>query len=178
MSAFLGAIGFVGIIVGIVLMVIGRIKKRKYRGGIIAIISVILFIVGVATTPDSVGNTKKADQTDTHKVTPGKITNKHLLIDLAVRSETLIEKYDKIDNVKVDEDNITAQKMVDQKDTTGKIYKNVYKVTGQYSWKDRRYDYELIISYKKNNIDESGSVLKYESETSGPVIDVNLTTAK
>lgn len=37
MSAFLGAIGFVGIIVGIVLMVIGRIKKRKYRGGIIAI---------------------------------------------------------------------------------------------------------------------------------------------
>ncbi|WP_371069150.1 hypothetical protein [Sediminibacillus sp. JSM 1682029] len=51
MGAFLGAIGLVGFVAGIVLIILGFIKKKKYRGGIVTILSLILFIVGIVITP-------------------------------------------------------------------------------------------------------------------------------
>ncbi|MFD2045997.1 hypothetical protein ACFSTA_12595 [Ornithinibacillus salinisoli] len=51
MSTFFGVIGLVGVIVGIVLLILGLIKKKKYKGGLITIISIVVFIVGVAMTP-------------------------------------------------------------------------------------------------------------------------------
>lgn len=177
MDAFLGAIGLVGVIVGILLIILGKIKRKKYKGGLITIVSLVLFITGLVITSND-DDSKKADQTDTHKVTPGKITNNSLLIDLAVRSETLIEKYDKIDKVKVNQDYITAEKLSNQKDDSEKVYKNIYSINGQYTWQDRRYDYELIISFNKNNVDEAGTVLKYVSEINSQKIDVKLSPVK
>lgn len=179
MSAFLGAIGFIGLIVGIVLMIVGWIKKKKYKGGLIALVSLVLFIIAVVTTPNNEKASSNVDQTDTYKVTDGKITNNKLLINLAVRAETIIEKYDKINNVKVDEDNITAEKMPDMKDeNTGDEYKNVYSITGQYSWKEKRYDFEWIVSFDKNDVEASGKVLKYSSEMNGSQIDVKMSSIK
>ncbi|OEH53072.1 hypothetical protein AQ616_18725 [Oceanobacillus sp. E9] len=53
MSGFLGAIGIVGILSGLVLFVLGFIKKKKYRGGWIALASLVLTIIAVATTPEA-----------------------------------------------------------------------------------------------------------------------------
>ena len=69
MSAFFGAIGVVGILAGIVLMIMGWIKKKKYRGGLITLASLVLFVVSVVTTPPAeetskpVKDTPKAVQT-------------------------------------------------------------------------------------------------------------------
>lgn len=51
MGAFIGIIGVIGIIVGIVLIVVGLVKKKKLKGGIVVIISLVLFVTGVAITP-------------------------------------------------------------------------------------------------------------------------------
>lgn len=58
--AFLGAIGVVGFIIGIVLIILGAIKKKKYYGGLITILSFVLFVVAIAMTPNN-------DEKDTAK---------------------------------------------------------------------------------------------------------------
>lgn len=164
MQAFFGAIALVSFITGIVLLILGKIKKKKYYGGWITIISFIVFIIAVVTTPTE----NNRDETDTYKVSSGEITNKKLLIDLAVRAETIIEKYDKIDNVKVDQHDIKAKKMSDMKDdATGEVYKNVYYIDGMYSWQDKKYDFEWCVSFDENNTDSAGKVLQYTSDMLG-----------
>src|SRR5690554_5136476 len=138
MSAFFGLLGFSGLIVGIVLIINGRKKEKKNKGGLITLLSFIVFVIALAITPtddqpatsdnkqdvaaesetetDPVEAEKTdaetpQDETDNYKVSEGKITNNRLLINLAVRAETIVEEYDMIDNVKVDEDNITAVKV-------------------------------------------------------------------
>lgn len=164
MQAFFGAIALVSFITGIVLLILGKIKKKKYYGGWITIISFIVFIIAVVTTPTE----NNRDETDTYKVSSGEITNKKLLIDLAVRAETIIEKYDKIDNVKVDQHDIKAKKMSDMKDdATREVYKNVYYIDGMYSWQDKKYDFEWCVSFDENNTDSAGKVLQYTSDMLG-----------
>ena len=60
MDALLGAIGFVGILVGIILIILGKIKKKKYKGGLITIVSVVLFIVALSM-PTTEGNETVAE---------------------------------------------------------------------------------------------------------------------
>lgn len=175
MEALLGALGFVGLVIGIVLIILGLIKKKKYKGGLIAIISLVVVIVAVVITPkDSVETTANQDETDTYKVSPGEITNSSLLINLAVRSETIIEDYDKLENVKVDVDNIIATKEQDNKsEESDEVFENVYKIDGQFSWKEKRYDFEWVVSFEENNTEASGKILEYTSEMNGTQLNVD-----
>ncbi|MED0662172.1 hypothetical protein [Geobacillus thermodenitrificans] len=58
---FLVALGFVGIIVGVVLFIVGKIKKKKYYGGVITIVSLVLFIIAFIATPPAEENTKSIE---------------------------------------------------------------------------------------------------------------------
>lgn len=152
-------------------------KMKKIFLGMV----VLIIAIGLVACSDgsNKSNTKNADQTENYKKTPGKITNNYLKIGLAVRSEQIIENYNKINKVRVDEDNITAKKLENMKgQDDGKVYKNVYSIEGQYSWHDKRYDFSTIVSFKKNNVDDDMYILKYSSETTGPVVDVDLTPVK
>lgn len=54
METLIGLIGFTGVIVGIVMLIIAHIKKRKKKtSGIILAVSFVLFIIAVAITPDT-----------------------------------------------------------------------------------------------------------------------------
>ncbi|MEQ6048467.1 cell envelope integrity protein TolA [Lysinibacillus capsici] len=65
MSLLLVFLGFLGFIVGLVLIVIGLIKKKKMKGGLVLGISVVIFIVGFILTP--VDGTESDKQADTHE---------------------------------------------------------------------------------------------------------------
>lgn len=65
MSLLLAFLGFLGFIVGLVLIVIGLIKKKKMKGGLVLGISVVIFIVGFILTP--VDGTESGKQADTHE---------------------------------------------------------------------------------------------------------------
>ncbi|MCR6522443.1 hypothetical protein [Lysinibacillus capsici] len=65
MSLLLAFLGFSGFIVGLVLIVIGLIKKKKMKGGLVLGISVVIFIVGFILTP--VDGTESGKQADTHE---------------------------------------------------------------------------------------------------------------
>lgn len=65
MSLLLAFFGFLGFIVGLVLIVIGLIKKKKMKGGLVLGISVVIFIVGFILTP--VDGTESGKQADTHE---------------------------------------------------------------------------------------------------------------
>lgn len=65
MSLLLAFLGFLGFIVGLVLIVIGLIKKKKMKGGLVLGISVVTFIVGFILTP--VDGTESGKQADTHE---------------------------------------------------------------------------------------------------------------
>lgn len=58
--AFLGAISGVGFIVGIALIILGRIKKKKYYGGLITVISLVLFFVALSV--DSGNDNREAEK--------------------------------------------------------------------------------------------------------------------
>ncbi|ASS86284.1 hypothetical protein CV945_11270 [Geobacillus sp. Manikaran-105] len=60
---FLVALGFVGIIVGVVLFIVGKIKKKKYYGGVITIVSLVLFIIALIAMPptEEQKNTESAE---------------------------------------------------------------------------------------------------------------------
>ncbi|API93385.1 hypothetical protein KM914_14505 [Virgibacillus pantothenticus] len=51
-STLLGTIASLGITVGIVLLIMGAIKKKKYKGGMITLVSLVLFIIAAIITPD------------------------------------------------------------------------------------------------------------------------------
>lgn len=99
MSAFLGAIGIIGFIAGIVLMVLGRFKKKKYRGGLITLIALVLIIVSMATMPD---NEKETAHTKTHKTaktassTKKNVTWQEKVKEVAASDGSKTEKFDQI----------------------------------------------------------------------------------
>ena len=126
------------------------------------------------------GNEGNSNETDTYKVSQGQITNKKLLINLAARAETIIEKYEQLDGVEVDEAEIRADKHPDSiNDETKDIYKNVYYIDGEYSYEGRNYDFIWCISFDENNTDSGGQVLQYTSEMeTGRKINVNRSPIK
>ncbi|WP_053075720.1 hypothetical protein [Lysinibacillus sp. LK3] len=65
MSLLLAFLGFLGFIVGLVLIVIGLIKKKKMKGGLVLGISVVIFIVGFILTP--IDGTESGKQAATHE---------------------------------------------------------------------------------------------------------------
>lgn len=125
------------------------------------------------------GNEGNSDETDTYKVSQGKITNEKLLINLAVHTETIIEKYDGVDSVKVEDAEIEAKKHPDlRNDETKEIYKNVYYIDGEYSYQDKKYDFVWSVSFNNNDIDSGGQVLQYISDMeTGEKINVNRSLA-
>lgn len=125
------------------------------------------------------GNEVNTDETDTYKVSPGKITNKKLLINLAVRAETIIEEYDRLDGVEVEYAQIRADKHPDlENDETEDIYKNVYYIDGEYSYQGRNYDFVWCVSFYENNTDSEGQVLQYTSDKTGQQININRSPTK
>lgn len=125
------------------------------------------------------GNEGNSDETNTYKVSQGKITNEKLLINLAVRAETIIEKYDGVDNVKVEDAEIEAKKHPNlRNDETKEIYKNVYYIDGEYSYQDKKYDFVWSVSFNNNDIDSGGQVLQYISDMeTGEKININRSLA-
>lgn len=126
------------------------------------------------------GNEGNSDETDTYKVSQGKITNEKLLINLAVRAESIIEKYDRLDGVEVDDTQIKADKHPDLiNDETEDIYKNVYYINGEYSFEGRNYDFVWCVSFDENNTDSEGQVLQYSSDMgTGHKINLNRSPTK
>lgn len=121
------------------------------------------------------GHEERADETDTYKVSEGKITNEKLLKNLAVHAVTIIEKYDRIDGVEVNDTQIRADKHPDLiDDETKDIYKNVYYIDGEYLYQGRNYDFIWCVSFNENHTDSEGQVLQYTSgiET-GQKININ-----
>lgn len=57
MLAFIGVIGFLGIIIGIIIFIVDKIKKKKSKGGLIAIVSLLLFSISVFTPSSKVDET-------------------------------------------------------------------------------------------------------------------------
>lgn len=97
MSAFLGAVGFIGLIVGIVLMIVGWIKKKKYKGGLIALVSLILFIIAVATTPNNEKpTTEKASGEPAVQNKKEDVTWEEKVKEVAAKDATETEKFDEI----------------------------------------------------------------------------------
>ena len=126
------------------------------------------------------GNEGNSYETDTYKVSEGKITNEKLLINLAVRAEAIIEKYDELDGVEVDDAQIKADKHPDLiNDETEDIYKNVYYINGEYSYQGRNYEFVWCVSFDENNTDSTGQVLQYTSDMeTGQKINVNRSPTK
>lgn len=126
------------------------------------------------------GNEENADEADTYKVSLGKITNEKLLTNLAVRAESIIEKYDGLDGVEVDDAQINADKHPDLiNDETEAIYKNVYYIDGEYSYQGKNYDFVWCISFDENNTDSGGQVLQYTSDMeTGQKININRSLTK
>ncbi|WGT38096.1 hypothetical protein QH639_20070 [Lysinibacillus sp. 1 U-2021] len=61
MSFLLVYLGMIGILVGVILLVIGLIKKKKLKGGLVLGISIAAFVIGFIMVP--VNKTESADET-------------------------------------------------------------------------------------------------------------------
>lgn len=57
MDAFIGIVGFFGIIIGVVLLVVGFVKKKKLKGGLVLGVSLVLLIIALSLPSDD--DTKK-----------------------------------------------------------------------------------------------------------------------
>lgn len=141
---------------------------------------IFYFCALVAFLLTACGNEGNSDETDTYKVSQGKITNEKLLFNLAVRAETIIEKYERLDGVEVDDAQIKADKHPNLiNDETEDIYKNVYYIHGEYSYQGRNYDFVWCVSFDENNTDSGGQVLQYSSNMeTGQKINVNRSPTK
>ncbi|MEX3621835.1 hypothetical protein [Viridibacillus arvi] len=65
MDAFIGLIGFFGIIAGIVLLIVGFKKKKNLKGGIVLGVSFVLFVIALAMPTDT--NTADGEKTPVTK---------------------------------------------------------------------------------------------------------------
>ncbi|MEK5081134.1 hypothetical protein MKX73_19605 [Solibacillus sp. FSL W7-1436] len=128
----------------------------------------LLYLIGLTFLLVACGNEEtNSDETKNYKETTGEITNENLLINLAVRSEAFIEATDNIDGVKVDEDEITATKLNNRKDTnTSDLYENIYQVEGVFSWNGEKYDFKWTVAFEDNDVSKAGKFLVYQSEQS------------
>ncbi|WP_277585484.1 hypothetical protein [Psychrobacillus antarcticus] len=143
--------------------------RRKFYVG-----TLVVFLLAAC------GNEGNSNETDTYKVSEGKITNEKLLTNLAVRAEAIIEKYDELDDVEVDVAQITADKHPDLiNEETENIYTNVYYIHGEYSYQGRNYDFVWCVSFDENNADSTGQDLQYTSDSeTGKKINVNRSPTK
>jgi len=102
LSAFFGAIGVVGFIFGIVLMILGRIKKKKYRGWLVTLVALVVFIIAVATTPnDEKVSAEKTEKKTTVQTSEFKLTDQQkTTIDSLSNFETFINNYKNLGDLK------------------------------------------------------------------------------
>ncbi|WP_017754064.1 thermonuclease family protein [Calidifontibacillus oryziterrae] len=63
MDALIGAIGLIGIVVGMILIVVNKLTKKKNQGGLVALLSLVLFIIAVMmpTSTDETTDNKGTD---------------------------------------------------------------------------------------------------------------------
>ena len=123
----------------------------------------IIYVLALTLLLVACGNDEAKDQTNKAKATPGEITHEPLKINLAVRSEGAVEQFNDITDIKVNEDDITAEKLDVQTAEDGTEYDNVYYVKGKYSWQSKKYDFEWMISFKENDTSKAGTNLKFVS---------------
>ncbi|MDM5245773.1 Slp family lipoprotein [Lysinibacillus sp. G4S2] len=67
MGTILAILGMLGFFVGLVLLVIGLIRKKKMKGGLVLGISIVVFIVGFIMVPTN-GTESSTDSKDNEKV--------------------------------------------------------------------------------------------------------------
>ncbi|MBC6300335.1 hypothetical protein [Listeria booriae] len=154
---FIGAIAF---ITGIVLLILAVRKKKSLKLPLVVLAcGLVIGVIGAAISPDS-KNTKDENKTKTEEVkkTPTKdTTTKTTKIDDATvitQVKYYISKYDKIDDIKWSNNrkDYNIKKMPKLKSTDdGKVFSNVYSAYGSYSWKDKVYDYTIIMNFPNKN---------------------------
>jgi hypothetical protein len=91
--AILGALSGVGLIIGIVLIILGKIKKKKYYGGLITIIALVIFIFAIANTPT---DDEEASTPDVENKTDQNYTWQEKVKAVATKDATETEKFDEI----------------------------------------------------------------------------------
>lgn len=91
--AILGALSGVGLIIGIVLIILGKIKKKKYYGGLITIIALVIFIFAIANTPT---DDEEASTPDVENKTDQNYTWQEKVKVVATKDATETEKFDEI----------------------------------------------------------------------------------
>ncbi len=122
----------------------------------------LLYLLGLTFLLVACGDEEtNSDETKNYKETTGEITNESLLINLAVRAEDTIEEFKSLDGVKVDQKDITAEKL-DNQTVDGKEYSNVYQVKGKYAWEGKTYDFEWMISFNENDVTAAGNHLNFK----------------
>mgnify|MGYP006400824605 CR=1 FL=1 len=123
----------------------------------------LIYLIGLTLLLVACGGNEEAnsDETKNYKESTGEITNEDLLINLAVRAESTIEEFKSLDGVKVDQKDITAEKLENQT-VDGKEYPNVYRVQGKYAWEGKTYDFEWMISFNENDVTAAGNHLNFK----------------
>ena len=123
----------------------------------------LIYLIGLTLLLVACGGNEEAnsDETKNYKESTGEITNESLLINLAVRAESTIEEFKSLDGVKVDQKDITAEKLENQ-NVDGKEYPNVYQVKGKYAWEGKTYDFEWRISFNENDVTAAGNHLNFK----------------
>ena len=91
--AILGALSGVGLIIGIVLIILGKIKEKKYYGGLITIIALVIFIFAIANTPT---DDEEASTPDVENKTDQNYTWQEKVKAVATKDATETEKFDEI----------------------------------------------------------------------------------
>ncbi|MBC2367797.1 hypothetical protein HBP99_04075 [Listeria booriae] len=129
MTTVLAIIGTFATVIGIVWLFVGVIRKKQLKiPASITIIGLALMIVGAIMMP-----------TDT-KAEPEKQDYNAQVITAV---QKYVGEYDKIDNV----DWKWNDRDYNIKEIDSKSQKNVYSSHGTYTWQDRKYNYDAIISF-------------------------------
>lgn len=94
--ALLGALAGVGFIIGIALMVIGKIKKKKYHGGKIALVSLVVFIFALVMTPTNNENETMKPSSTSQNEAKEEISWQDKVKEVAAMDGSETEKFDEI----------------------------------------------------------------------------------
>ncbi|MBC2196273.1 hypothetical protein [Listeria booriae] len=152
-------VGAVAVIVGIVMLIIASRKKKPIKVSLIILAcGLVIGIVGASISPkkEDVNADDKVKVEEVKKKPAKKESNKVDDATIITQVQYYISRYDKIDGAKFSNNrqDYHIKKMPNLKSTEdGKVFSNVYSAYGAYSWKNKVYDYTIIMNFpdKKNS---------------------------
>ena len=129
----------------------------------------LLFLVGCSNEPDL--SAKKPSDVEQGLVSTDE---SKVYSYLSVISEQIVGRYENVNEIYIGNRDIEVTRVSDVTDINGNTYKNIFRISGNYSINNTNSTFYTMVSFNEDEFTSDFIVTHYNSSDSGTIVDIEM----